>query len=119
MFTTRTGAQWHYNNFRSRKWEPAVDAARLTRRPTPHWLRHTHVAWMLTSGAAGLAELQARIGHASITTTMGVYGRLVADVRPEALDAFVQMRSGTPTKPHHARSGRQRTSGTSASPQAV
>lgn len=96
VFTTRTGATWHYNNFRSRKWEPAVDLAKLTRRPTPQWLRHTHAGWLLMSGAATLPEVQARIGHASITTTVGVYGSLVADVRPDALSAFAALRDTQP-----------------------
>jgi integrase len=97
VFTTRTGAPWHHSHFRSRVWEPAVTAANLSRRPTIHWLRHTHVAWMAMTGAAGLPELQARLGHKSIQTTIGVYGRLIADVRPEALGAFAAMRGSNPT----------------------
>ena len=96
VFTTGRGAAWHYSNFRLRCWEPAVDLAKLPRRPTPHWLRHTHAGWLLMSGAATLPEVQARIGHASITTTVGVYGSLVADVRPEALGAFVALRDMKP-----------------------
>ena len=98
VFTTGRGAAWHYSNFRLRCWEPAVDLAGLTRRPTPHWLRHTHAGWLLMSGAATLPEVQARIGHASITTTVGVYGSLVADVRPEALDAFAALRDTQPKR---------------------
>ena len=41
VFTTSTGAQWRYSNFRDRAWTPAVKAANLTRKPSPHWLRHT------------------------------------------------------------------------------
>lgn len=96
VFTTKNGAPWHHSHFRSRAWEPAVDLANLTRRPTPHWLRHTHVAWMVLTGAATLPELQSRIGHASIKTTIDVYGRMITDVRPEALDAFAAMRSQRP-----------------------
>lgn len=96
VFTSRTGAPWHHSHFRSRSWEPAVTAANLARRPTPHWLRHTHVAWMAMTGAAGLPELQARLGHKSIQTTIGVYGRMISDVRPEALDAFAALRGSAP-----------------------
>jgi integrase len=92
VFTTRNGAPWHHSHFRSRAWEPAVDVANLARRPTPHWLRHTHVGWMVLAGAS-LPELQSRIGHASIKTTIDVYGRMVTDVREEALGAFAAMRS--------------------------
>ncbi|MGW5239190.1 hypothetical protein ACWEOW_09690 [Monashia sp. NPDC004114] len=50
------GNQWRYSNFVQRYWLPAVKAANLGRRPTPHWLRHTHVAWMVLAGAS-LPEL--------------------------------------------------------------
>lgn len=93
VFTTKTGAAWHHSHFRSRAWEPAVDVANLNRRPTPHWLRHTHVAWMVIGGA-NLPELKARIGHASIETTIDVYGRMVSDVSDDALSAFAAMRGG-------------------------
>ena len=95
VFTTKNGAPWHHSHFRSRAWEPAVDLANLNRRPTPHWLRHTHVGWMIMSGAA-LPELQVRIGHASIKTTVDTYARMVTDVQPQALDAFAAMRSSAP-----------------------
>jgi integrase len=87
------GSQWHESNYLTRYWNPAVKAANLSRRPTPHWLRHTHVVWMALSGAS-LPELQSRIGHASITTTINVYGRMLSDVQPAALTAFAAMRGG-------------------------
>ena len=94
VFTTKTGAQWHTDNFRNRVWRPAVKAANLGRKPTPHWLRHTAVFWLARTGAT-LPELQSRIGHASITTTIGTYGSMLTDVQPAALDAFAAMRDGT------------------------
>lgn len=86
------GSRWHYSNFMERFWNPAVTAANLTRRPTPHWLRHTHVGWMTLTGKATLPELQARIGHASIATTINVYGGMLNDVSEDALGAFELMR---------------------------
>jgi integrase len=91
VFTTASGEQLHYSNFRRDAWDPAVKAANLSRRPTPHWLRHTHVVWMALTGAS-LPELQSRIGHASITTTINVYGRMLNDVSDRALDGFAAMR---------------------------
>lgn len=85
------GNQWHYSNFVARYWRPAVALANLSRKPTPHWLRHTHVAFMSASGA-NLAELSSRIGHASIKTTIDVYGRLLSDVSDTALGGFAAMR---------------------------
>lgn len=111
VFTTKTGAQWHTDNFRSRIWKPAVKAANLSRKPTPHWLRHTAVFWSAMNGA-NLADLQARIGHASITTTIGVYGSMIADVSPDVLEKVAAMRhpqlpsggtgpQGLPASPEH------------------
>lgn len=91
VFTTGTGAQWHYANFRNRAWVPAVAAANLSRNPSPHWLRHTSVVWLAMSGAS-LPELQSRIGHESITTTIDVYGSMLTDVSPSSLAAFAAMR---------------------------
>lgn len=96
VFTTSGGAQWNYGHFRARCWVPAVEAAGLTRKPTPHWLRHSHAAWMLMSGAS-LAELQRRMGHENITTTVDVYGRMVADVSDTAIDAFAALRDLEPS----------------------
>lgn len=86
------GNAWHYANYRRSYWDKAVAAANLSRKPTPHWLRHTHVVWMAMSGAS-LPELQSRIGHASITTTINVYGRMITDVGDAALNTFSKMRA--------------------------
>lgn len=102
VFTTKNGAPWHHSHFRSRAWEPAVDLASLNRRPTPHWLRHTHVGWMVMTGKAAMPELSRRLGHASIDTTIDVYGRMIQDVQPEALDAFAAMRIAAPPQVQQA-----------------
>jgi len=101
VFTNARGHQWHYANFLNRSWNPAVKLAGLTRRPTPHWLRHTHVGWLVMSGKVSLAEIQRRIGHESIDTTIGVYGRMVDDVSADALAGFAAIRNQLPkaTKP--------------------
>lgn len=92
VFANKAGRQWHYANFLNRAWTPAVDAANLSRRPSPHWLRHTAVAWLVLSGKVSLPELQRRIGHEHISTTIDVYGRLIDDVSEDALKAFAAMR---------------------------
>lgn len=91
IFTTHTGARWHYSNFVNRCWKPAVKAANLGRRPTVHWLRHTAVLWG-SQGGANLAELSSRIGHKDISTTIGVYGSSITDVGDEVLDRMEAMR---------------------------
>jgi integrase len=93
VFTNGNGKQWHYANFLNRAWNPAVELANLSRRPTPHWLRHTAVFWLSMSGGS-LADIQKRIGHASISTTINVYGTMIQDVSPEVLERFAAMRRG-------------------------
>ena len=94
IFCSPDGDAWTYNEFRVR-WRRAITVANLSRKPTVHWLRHTHVAWMAMSGAP-LPELQARIGHASIQTTIGVYGRMISDVGGDTMAAFTRMRDAAP-----------------------
>lgn len=93
VFTTVTGKQWRGANFINRIWDPAVKMAGLSRRPTPHWLRHTHVGWLIIGKQTSLTEIQRRIGHESIQTTNEVYGQMVDDVSEEALDSFATFRS--------------------------
>lgn len=95
VFTKRSGAKWHYSNFRRDVWDPAVAEAGLSRKPTPHWLRHTHVGWLIIGRKVNLVEIQRRVGHASITTTTEVYGKMVDDISDEALDSFAAFRRAT------------------------
>lgn len=55
-------------------------------RATPHSLRDSHVAWLISRGQA-LPVIQARLGHESIKTTIDVYGHLQADVIEASVDA--------------------------------
>jgi integrase len=85
---------WEPSTFRNRWWAKAVKEAGLEhRKPTPHWLRHTHV---LICHAAGvpMAEIQRRIGHADIKTTINVYGRLIDDVNEESADRMELLLTG-------------------------
>lgn len=71
---------WNENSFRDLRWPRLVAAAGLThRKPTPHWLRHTHV---LVCHAAGMsmAEISRRLGHEDIQTTINIYGRMIEDM---------------------------------------
>lgn len=86
-----TGKPWTPNAFRRNYWQPiVVEAGLAERKPTPYWLRHTHVLLCIKAGLS-LPEIQRRIGHESIQTTINVYGRMIdgmsddAAVRLEAL----------------------------------
>ena len=99
-----TGTHLWPGRFRSSIWLPAVDRAMdkdlckaqgfkpLSKRPTPHDLRHTHASWLVASGAP-LPFVQARMGHESITTTIGVYGHLLPDAHIQMADMMAQSMS--------------------------
>lgn len=73
----RTGKPWRPAGFTRDWWPKVVAAANLTDRgPTPYWLRHTHVAICHAAGMT-LPEIQRRIGHEHISTTIDVYGRMI------------------------------------------
>lgn len=90
---------WEPSTFRNRWWRKAVEQAGLTdRKPTPHWLRHTHVMLCHAAGM-GLAEIQRRLGHEDITTTINVYGRMIDDMSDavaDRLDAVLTGRAPLP-----------------------
>lgn len=85
VFTNPSGRKWHQSNFLERHWAKAVEASKLERKPTPHWLRHTH-GLLLDRAGASLAQMQKRLGHADIQTTINVYGRMIGDVTPDVLE---------------------------------
>lgn len=85
---------WEPSTFRTRWWRKAVDAAGLTdRNPTPHWLRHTHVMLCHAAGMS-LPEIQRRLGHADIKTTINVYGRMIDDMTEDVAGRLDAMLSG-------------------------
>jgi integrase len=82
---------WNVNSFRDLRWPRLVEAAGLTQRhPTPHWLRHTHVAICIAAGLS-LAEIQRRLGHEDIQTTINVYGRMFQEMNDEAAGRLAQL----------------------------
>ena len=93
VFTNAQGSRWHQANFLNRHWSKAVEASGLDRKPTPHWLRHTH-ALLLDRAGATLPEMRRRLGHADIQTTINVYGGMIGDVRADVLDRADDLLAG-------------------------
>jgi integrase len=52
----------------------------------PHMFRHTYATWLLRRGA-GMESVKELLGHASITTTVDIYGHLTVDDARRALEA--------------------------------
>lgn len=85
---------WEPSTFRNRWWRKAVEAAGLAeRKPTPHWLRHTHVLLCSLAGMS-LPEIQRRIGHEDIKTTINVYGRMIDDMPDDVADRLDALLAG-------------------------
>lgn len=86
VFPARQGGHLRYDNFRVRVWDPAVDRAGLAPL-TFHELRHTAAAVAINEGVDPL-QLQRRLGHKDIATTLGVYGHLWPNREDELVEAL-------------------------------
>lgn len=90
-------APWRPASFSRNYWPKIVAGAGLgDRSPTPYWLRHTHVAMCHAAGMT-LPEIQRRIGHESIQTTIDVYGRMIDGMSDEVANRLEALL--TPTIP--------------------
>lgn len=92
LVLTRAGKKWNRETFDQGYWLPAAKAVGI-KKPTIHELRHTAVGVFHASGA-DLAEIQRRIGHESILTTIGVYGGMIDDMKDDALDKTAALLRG-------------------------
>lgn len=81
-----------YGNYMCDRNERATLKKRLTELGLPdygfHLFRHTHASLMLNAGA-NWKELQERMGHKSISTTMDLYAELAPHKKYEAVDLYL------------------------------
>lgn len=54
---------------------------------TPHGFRHTHASLLFEAGAS-MKQVQARLGHSNIKTTMNVYTHVTKEGQEETADIF-------------------------------
>lgn len=80
LLTAEDGGPINYFTFEyawteatTRMMDPNREGGHLRRKPTIHWLRHSHGAWLLEQGI-DLITVSRRLGHASIRTTADTYG---------------------------------------------
>lgn len=86
LFASESGRRIPQQTF-GHNWRRAgTNAGTTPPLPRVHDLRHTHAAWLIAQGV-GLATIQDRLGHESITTTVDRYGHLEADLRAAAANA--------------------------------
>jgi integrase len=79
LFHRPDGRPVNQGYFYRHRWLPAVALAQrngMIKNPRFHDLRHTYAAWLISAGVP-LPEVQQRLGHESIQTTVDVYGGLL------------------------------------------
>lgn len=77
VFAAPEGGYLRYDNFRTRVWSRATEAAGVD--PFDfHELRHTAAAFMISEGANAL-QVKRRMGHEDVRTTFNIYGHLFDD----------------------------------------
>jgi integrase len=89
VFVTPNGAFLRRSNFRRGHFKPALGRADLDPGFRFHDLRHTCAALMIEQGAHPM-EVKARLGHASIKTTLDRYGHLMPTLGGRLDDALDQ-----------------------------
>jgi len=75
VFTDSQGGPLRRSNFGRRTFKPAVRAS-VGEPCRVHDLRHTQAAWLIANGEHP-KTIQTRLGHASISTTLNIYGHLM------------------------------------------
>lgn len=64
---------------------------------TPHSFRHTHTS-LLIEANVHIKEIQERLGHSDINTTMDIYAHMTKNVKKEASDRFSNLMKGISSK---------------------
>jgi integrase len=93
-----TGRPYHQESIQKRFLKPAGEEAGLGFSVGWNTFRHTHRAWLDDTGAPMTVQQQL-MRHASIQTTMNVYGSSMPNTKREANRKIVQMVLGEPKKP--------------------
>jgi len=93
VFSMPQGGLLDYNRFRTRYWNPAVNAS-VGQPCTPHGLRHTHVAMPIAHGESPKC-IADRLGHESTRTVFDVYGHLYEGLDGAATDRLEQARNAS------------------------
>ncbi|WP_412760986.1 tyrosine-type recombinase/integrase [Peribacillus frigoritolerans] len=57
---------------------------------TPHSFRHTHTSLLIEAGV-GIKEIQQRLGHTEINTTMNIYAHMTSNMEKKASQQFSKL----------------------------
>lgn len=92
IFPSKRGTVKNPNNWRNRVWTPALEDAEvwiegmpLSKKPTPHWLRHTYASRLIKDGVdpATIAHL---MGHAGPDITLRIYSHIFEEQKSVIAD---------------------------------
>lgn len=89
LFTHASGAQFEPNEITA-AFRALAAKLRLEKGTHLHTLRHTHATYLLESGE-NIRAVQERFGHASISTTLELYGHVLPGRDGEVARAFAAM----------------------------
>src|SRR5699024_1331328 len=70
-----------------RKWIVYVQEKYKLKKVTTHGLRHTHCSLLFEAGAT-LKEVQDRLGHSDIQTTMNIYAHVTEKAKEKTAEKF-------------------------------
>lgn len=96
VFTNRAGGPVTSGLYHHFGWKDAIEAKGVKLEGVrPHDLRHTYASWLLQSGMDAF-KVSRLLGHASLATTLKVYGHLMPEVQREAAEAMESYAGGIP-----------------------
>jgi len=72
---------------KTRKWLIQVQVKFNLKKITTHGLRHTHCSLLFEAGAS-IKEVQDRLGHSDIKTTMDIYTHVTQKAKEGAIQKF-------------------------------
>lgn len=75
------------------KWMYSVQNKFQLKRVSPHGLRHTHCSLLFEAGAS-IKEVQDRLGHSDVKTTLDIYTHVTKKAKEGAIQKFVSYLEG-------------------------
>ncbi|WP_370590106.1 tyrosine-type recombinase/integrase [Candidatus Vagococcus giribetii] len=73
----------------TRKYQLRLEKKYGMRRITTHSLRHTHCSLLFEAGAS-IKEVQERLGHSGIQTTLNIYAHVSKEKKEQTADIFAK-----------------------------
>ncbi|WP_281173099.1 tyrosine-type recombinase/integrase [Viridibacillus arvi] len=94
-FNTKSATQLVFSNeenkflqpTKTRKWIIQIQTRYNLKKVSTHGMRHTHCSLLFEAGAK-IKEVQDRLGHSDIQTTMNIYAHVTAKAKESAIQKF-------------------------------